>query len=68
MIAYHYRNVIEYYEPYKQLKVEVYLPLYKLCVYPNTDDIRMHSFSQLDSVGKYNKDTNYTIIDIHAYI
>ena len=51
------RNILAYGTWAKELKVEVYLSPYKLCVYPNTDDIRMHSFSQADSVGKYNGDT-----------
>ncbi|XP_019855259.1 PREDICTED: spore wall protein 2-like [Amphimedon queenslandica] len=45
------RCVVEYSGPFAKKLVEVYLYLLKLCVYPKTDDTRMHSFSQVDSVG-----------------
>uniref|UniRef100_A0A1X7SQT9 DUSP domain-containing protein n=1 Tax=Amphimedon queenslandica TaxID=400682 RepID=A0A1X7SQT9_AMPQE len=46
------RNVVEYGQYVKHLKVEVYLIDLKLCVHPNINDIKTGSFSGVDTISR----------------
>ncbi len=45
--------MVEYGRYMKLYKVEVYLMKFKLCVYPNLNDIKKREFSRGDTVGEY---------------
>lgn len=48
----YYRSVVEYGTYVKHLKVEVYLFDLKLCVHPQINELKVHSFSRADTIGK----------------
>ena len=50
-----FRCVVEFGNFVKHLKVEVYLIDLKLCVHPNINDYKTHSFSRLDTISKNNE-------------
>ena len=45
------RKIVEHGMYMKQCKVEVYLLEFKLTIYPNIDNSKLHSFSRGDTVG-----------------
>ena len=45
------RNVVEYGIYMKRMRVEVYLLEFKIAIYPNVNNVKLHGFSRDDTVG-----------------